>query len=101
MRNDAAWRPGRSKTVAEIEQLIVTMACENPGWGYTRTRGALYNLGHEIGRNTIKRILFANGIEPAPERKRGMSWETFLQAHRGAIAATDFFGVEVLPLPDP
>ncbi len=25
-----------------------------------------------------------------------MSWETFLKAHWGAIAATDFFGVEVL-----
>ena len=89
-------RPGRPKTAAEIEQLIVTMACENLGWGYTRIRGALYNLGHEIGRNTIKRILLANGIEPAPERKKGMSWETFLKAHWGAIAATDFFSVEVL-----
>ena len=25
-----------------------------------------------------------------------MSWETFLKAHWGAIAATDFFSVEVL-----
>ena len=89
-------RPGRPKTAAEIEELIVTMACGNPGWGYTRIRGALYNLGHEIGRNTIKRILLANGIEPAPERENTMSWETFLKAHWGAIAATDFFSVEVL-----
>ncbi len=89
-------RPGRPKTAAELEQLIVIMARENPGWGYTRIRGALNNLGHEIGRNTIKRILLANGIEPAPERKKGMSWETFLKAHWGAIAATDFFSVEVL-----
>ncbi len=72
------------------------MARGNPRWGYTRIRGALRNLGHEIGRNTIKRILVENGFDPAPLRKQGMSWETFLKAHWGAIAATDFFSVEVL-----
>ena len=54
----------------------------------------LRNVGHEIGRNTIKRILHENGIDPAPLRK--MPWKTFLKAHWGAIAATDFFSVEVL-----
>jgi len=87
---------GRPRTAVEIEQLVVRMASENPGWGYTRIRGALYNVGHEIGRNTIKRILIANGIDPAPERGKRMSWETFLRSHWGAIAATDFFSVEVL-----
>jgi transposase InsO family protein len=72
------------------------MAQGNSTWGYTRIRGALYNLGHEIGRNTIKRILLDNGIDPAPLRSKGMSWETFLKAHWGAIAATDFFSVEVV-----
>jgi transposase InsO family protein len=91
-----ARRAGRPKTAAEIERLILRMARENPGWGYTRIRGALRNLAHEIGRNTIKRILLENGVDPAPLRKKGMSWETFLKAHWGAIAATDFFSVEVL-----
>ena len=72
------------------------MARQNPTWGYTRIRGALYNLGHDIGRNTIKRILLDNGLDPAPLRGRTISWETFLKAHWGAIAATDFFSVEVL-----
>jgi transposase InsO family protein len=70
------------------------MARDNPRWGYTRIRGALYNVGHEIGRNAIKRILLVNGFDPI--RRKGMSWETFLKAHWGAIAATDFFSVEVL-----
>jgi len=87
---------GRPRTAAEIEKLVVRMASENPGWGYTRIRGALYNVGHEIGRNTIKRVLIANGIDPAPERGKRMSRETFLKSHWGAIAATDFFSVEVL-----
>ena len=37
-----------------------------------------------------------NGIQPASIRRKGMSWETFLQSHWGVIAATDFFSVEVL-----
>ena len=88
--------PGRPKTAVEIEQLILRMARSNPSWGYTRIRGALYNLGHEIGRNTIKRILLDNGFDPAPLRNKGMWWATFLKAHWGAIAATDFFNVEVI-----
>ena len=87
---------GRPRTAVEIEQLVVRMASENPGWGYTRIRGALYNVGHEIGRNTIKRILIASGIDAAPERGKRMSWETFLRSHWGAIAATDFFSVEAV-----
>jgi putative transposase len=61
-------------------------------------RGALFNLGHDIGRNTIKRILFDAGIDPAPERSKRMSWSAFLRAHWGAIAAMDFFTVEALTL---
>ena len=48
----------------------------------------------EIGRNTIKPILLENGFDPV--RRKGKSWETFLKAHWGAIAATDFFSVEVI-----
>ena len=87
-------RPGRPRTAVDIEELVLWMARDNPRWGYTRIRGALQNLGHEIARNTIKRILLDNGFDPV--RKKGMSWETFLRAHWGAIAATDFFSVEVL-----
>lgn len=40
------------------------MAVDNPGGGYTRICGALYNLGHKIGRNTVKRIpLSSAGVE--------------------------------------
>ena len=91
-----ARRMGRPRTARDIEQLVVRMARENPIWGYTRIRGALRNLGHEIGRTTIKRILAANGVEPASARRKGMSWETFLKLHWGAIAAADFITVEVL-----
>jgi hypothetical protein len=89
---------GRPSTAAAIAKLVVRMATENPGWGYTRIRGALYNLGHDIGRNTVKRVLTDAGLEPAPERRRSPSWNTFLKAHWDAIAAVDFFAVEVMTL---
>jgi putative transposase len=91
-----ARKAGCPRRSVDIEQVVVRMASSNPRWGYTRIRGALRNLGHEVGRNTIKRILAASGIEPATTRRKGMSWETFLKSHWGVVAATDFFSVEVL-----
>jgi transposase len=77
----------------EIRQLVVRMATENPTWGYTRIQGALENVGHRVGRSTIRRILKAAGLPPVPQRPT--SWQTFLKAHWGAIAAADFFTTEV------
>jgi len=88
--------PGRPPTDKEIADLVVRMAVDNPSWGYTKIRDALWKLGHEIGRNTVKRILQDNGIQPAPERRGRTSWKTFIRAHLGEIAAADFFTVEVL-----
>ena len=89
-------RPGRPLTASALAKLVARMARENPTWGYTRIRGALHNLGHDLGRSTIKRILDEHGIEPAPERGKRTPWASFLKAHWGAIAAADFFTVEVL-----
>ena len=91
-------RRGRPITPREVADLVVRMAVENPPWGYTRIRGALANLGHDIARNTVKRILHDHGIEPAPERARRTPWKAFLQAHWDGLAACDLFTVEVLTL---
>ena len=79
----------------DIEQLVVRMARENPSWGYTRIHGALSNLDIKVGRGTIRRILKDHLIEPAPARGRRIPWSVFLKAHWKAIAASDFFTVEV------
>ena len=70
---------GRPGIMCEIAQLIVRMAQENPGWGYTRIQGALANLSHQVGRGTIANVLKRNGIEPAPERSKRTTWSTFLE----------------------
>jgi hypothetical protein len=88
--------PGRPGTAAEIVRLLVEMATRNTGWGYTRLCGALKNVGYTVGRNTIKRILEEQGIEPAPLRRRRYSWVTPIKAHLSATTAADFFTVEVL-----
>ena len=85
---------GRPRVAGEIQDLVVRMAIENPRWGYTRIQGALSNLGFTVGRSTIRRILAENGIDPAG--RRATTWIAFLKAHWGAIAATDFFSVEVI-----
>jgi transposase InsO family protein len=88
--------PGRPRVAVDITELVVRMARDNPGWGYTRIGGALSNLGHTVGRSTIARIMLEAGLDPAPERSKRMSWSAFLRAHWGAIVAMDFFTVEVL-----
>jgi putative transposase len=88
-----ASQPGRRGIMLEIRRLVVRMAEENPTWGYTRIQGALKNVGHRVGRSTIRRILQAAGLSPVPQRPT--SWQMFLKAHWGVIAAADFFTTEV------
>jgi putative transposase len=89
-----ARKPGRPPVMETIKALIVRLASENSGWGYTRVKGALGNLGHQVGRSTILRTLRENGIDPAPERGRHTRWNEFLRAHWEGLAAADLFTVE-------
>ena len=54
--------PGRPGIMREISALIVRMALDNSGWGYTRIQGALANLGHKVGRGTVANLLLLNCI---------------------------------------
>src|SRR5262245_2022097 len=60
--------PGRPGIMKDLFALIVRMATENPGWGYTRIQGALKNLGHDVARSTMAKALKDNGIPPVPHR---------------------------------
>ena len=97
---DGSARRGRGRPMPrrDVAARVVRMAVEHPQWGDTRIRGALSNLGHEIARTTVKRILHDHGIDPAPERSRRLPWKTFLQAHWEGLTACDLFTVEVLTL---
>jgi hypothetical protein len=43
----------------------VRMAKENRSWGYRRIQGALFNLGHEVGRGTIACLFLGRRVPVA------------------------------------
>jgi transposase len=91
-------KPGRPRKSDEIRELVVKLARENLGWGYTKIRDALRGLKIEIGRSTVASILADEGIEPAPERMHKRTWKQFLRSHWATLYACDFFAVESLGL---
>lgn len=86
-----ARRIGRPPTSAEMRQLIVRLAKENPTWGHRRIQGELARLGHTIAKTTVWQILTDNGIDPSPNRSE-VTWTEFL--HSQAAVACDFFTVD-------
>lgn len=90
--------PGRPKTEAELEALIIRLAKENRSWGYDRIVGALANIGYAVSDQTVGNILKRHGLAPAPERKKTSTWKEFIRTHRELLSATDFFTTEVWTL---
>ena len=84
---------GRPPITAEIRALILRMGRENPRWGCIRFRGELAKLGVKVSATTIRMLLRANGIGPAP-RRDGPTWSEFLRSQAQGILALDFFTVE-------
>jgi putative transposase len=88
-------RAGRPPTAAEVRELVVRVARENPSWGYRRVHGELVGLGVKLAASTVWTILKRAGIEPAPRRLE-QSWREFLRAQAASILECDFFTVDTL-----
>jgi putative transposase len=88
-------RPGRPKLSAEIRELVLRLARENPSWGHRRICGELAKLGLQASPTSVRRLLARARLGPAP-RREGPSWREFLHAQASSIVACDFFTVETL-----
>ena len=83
---------GRRPTPKEVRELIFRMVADNPTWGASRIHGELRMLGFELSERTVSRWMKRAPRDPG----RAKRWLTFLQNHREAIAAMDFFTVPTI-----
>jgi putative transposase len=82
---------GGQRKPEEVRDLVLTIAKET-GFGLTRIVGEMRKLGITISRQTVRRILQENGIDPSPDRTSD-SWADFLQRHGATLWGCDFFSV--------
>src|SRR5213593_4758858 len=68
---------GRPAVDDRIRQLVLRFARDNPRWGYPRIAGELLKLGLRVSPSTVRRLLLADGLDPAP-RRSVPNWRDFL-----------------------
>ena len=86
---------GRPSVPEEIRQLVRRLAEAESALGHRRIQGEFLGFGIRIGAGTIRRILAAAGLTPAP-RRASPTWQQFLAAQASGILACDFLHVDAM-----
>lgn len=84
---------GRPPVAADVQAVIVRLARENPRWGYQRIQGELARVGCRVSASSIRRVLAAHGIHPAPRRAK-TTWRAFVDPHAVAACGREVGGVQ-------
>jgi len=86
-------RPGRPRIDAELRELIVRLARENPRWGAVRIVGELRALGFTVSPLTVRRYRDSSFRRPPSQ-----SWRTLLRNHASDLWAVDLFTVQTISM---
>jgi len=84
---------GRPGTPQATVNLVMRMAKDNLGWGYSKILGELKKLGIRIGRTTIQDILKREGHYPVPDKSTRYpsgNWKILISTHMDTLVACDF-----------
>jgi putative transposase len=90
-------RSGRPPVTAQVRELVLRLARENPSWGCRRIQGELAGLGYRLAPSTSWAILTKAGVGPAP-RRTGPTWTEFFTVPAKGILACDFLHVDTIGL---
>jgi len=78
-------KPGRPPLEMSLRTQILRLAHENPHWGYRRIVGELKCVGIAVSATSVRKILLAAGLVPAPQRGPS-SWRAFPASTSGEHA---------------
>ena len=79
---------GRPPIDPALASLICRIASENPRWGYMRIKGECQKLGISVAATTVKKVLRAAGLDPAPRPTARAGASSCVLRHRASWRVT-------------
>jgi putative transposase len=94
---DPPQQPGRPAVTAQVRELVLRLAWDNPTWGCRRIQGELAGLGYRLAPSTIWAILTRGRCWSGAAAGRP-TWTGFLTGQAKGILACAFLHVDTIGL---